>query len=456
MDAQRTQTSSTGLFTDLYELTMLSAYGVNGMNGAATFSLFVRQLPNNRNFLVACGLDDLVGELEALRFGEADIAYLRSLRMLSERDLSDLSVFRFSGDVRAVAEGTPVFADEPILEVDAPIPQAQLIETLVLNQVGLQTLLASKAARIVAAAAGRPVVDFGARRAQGLDAALKGARASAVAGVAGTSLLAAGARYGLPVTGTMAHSFVQAFDSEFEAFAAFAARYPQTVLLVDTYDTLQGVRNAIALARRLGDDCRLAGIRLDSGDLGQLARLSRAMLDDAGLQRLKIVASGGLDETQIDQLVRSDAPIDIFGVGTDMIVSADAPALDIAYKLTEYEGEGRMKLSAHKITTPGRKQLFRRVTDGVAAGDVIARADEILAGDPLIAGAMIGGRRAPSLPTDLAAVKEHAARAIAALPRALRSLDAVSQPYPVSISERLAADRKALAARLAAHAQAPS
>ena len=241
-----------GLFADLYELTMLSAYGARGMNETATFSLFVRELPASRNFLLACGLDDLLDELQGFRFSANDIAYLRSLNMFPESLFDDLPDFRFAGDVFAVAEGTPIFANEPLLEVTAPIGQAQVVETLIVNQICLQSVLASKAARVVAAAAGRPVVDFGARRAQGLDAALKGARAFAIAGVAGTSLLAAGARYHIPVVGTMAHSFVQAFDDELEAFAAFAEVYPSTVLLVDTYDTLQGVRHAIELARRLG------------------------------------------------------------------------------------------------------------------------------------------------------------------------------------------------------------
>ncbi len=382
-----------GLFADLYEITMLSAYGARGMRESATFSLFVRELPVSRNFLVACGLDDLLDELQAFRFRADDIAYLRSLNMFPESLFDGLPDFRFAGDVFAVAEGTPMFPGEPILEVTAPIGQAQVVETLVVNQIGLQTVLASKAARVVAAAAGRPVVDFGARRAQGFDSALKGARAFAVAGVSGTSLLAAGARYQIPVVGTMAHSFVQAFDSELEAFAAFAEVFPSTVLLVDTYDTLEGVRNAIQLARRIGDNCRLTGIRLDSGDLDALSRAARAMLDEAGLGRLKIVASGGLNEARISALVNAGAPIDMFGVGTEMSVAADAPSLDIAYKLTEFAGTGRMKLSAHKATTPGRKQIYRQTAGGFAARDVVARRDESCEGTRLLEPVMRGGVR---------------------------------------------------------------
>jgi nicotinate phosphoribosyltransferase len=436
-----------GLFADLYELTMLSVYGARGMDETATFSLFVRELPESRNFLLACGLDDLLDELASFRFRADDIAYLRSLNMFPESLFDDLAGFRFAGDVFAVAEGTPIFADEPILEVTAPIGQAQVVETLIVNQMSVQTVLASKAARVVAAAAGRPVVDFGARRAQGLDAALKGARAFAIAGVAGTSLLAAGARYHIPVVGTMAHSFVQAFDDELEAFAAFAEIYPSTVLLVDTYDTLQGVRRAIEVARRLGDDCRLTGVRLDSGDLGALSRAARAMLDEAGLQRLKIVASGGLNETRVDALAKAGAPIDIFGVGTEMSVAADAPALDIAYKLTEFAGTGRMKLSSRKGTTPGRKQIFRQTADGVAVRDVVARRDELHEGTPLLEPVMLGGERVkPRLP--LSVLKDGAAAMIASLPPALRALDRADKGYPVVPSDRLGADAAALTARL--------
>ncbi len=436
-----------GLFADLYELTMLSAYDSFHMGETATFSLFVRELPDCRNFLLACGLDDLLDELESFHFQSDDVAYLRSLGMFPESLFDELHSFRFTGDVFALAEGTPFFPDEPILEVTAPIGQAQIVETLVVNQISLQTILASKAARVVAAAAGRPVVDFGARRAQGLDAALKGARAFAIAGVTGTSLLAAGARYGIPVTGTMAHSFVQAFDDELEAFAAFAKTYPRTVLLVDTYDTLQGVRNAIELARRIGEDCRLTGVRLDSGDLGALSRAARSILDQAGLQRLKIVASGGLNETRIDALIKAGAPIDIFGVGTDMSVSADAPCLDIAYKLTEFAGSGRMKLSTRKRTMPGRKQVFRRTAGGLAIGDVVARRDERCEGVPLLEPAMASGRRVEAR-ARISDLRDHSSAMIAALPPRLRALEAAERPYPVTVSDRLRADADALAARL--------
>ncbi|HUO55226.1 MAG TPA: nicotinate phosphoribosyltransferase, partial [Rhodoblastus sp.] len=382
-----------GLFLDLYELTMLRAYRAYDMAGEAVFSLFVRDLPPERNFLIACGLDEVLTEIEEFRFSADDAAYLSLLGLFPEDFLSNLRQFRFTGDIYALAEGVPFFANEPILEVVAPIGEAQALETLILNRIGLQTLLASKAWRVVTAAGGRRVVDFGARRAQGGDAAIHGARAFAIAGVGGTSLLSAAARYCLPAVGTMAHSYIEAFPSEAQAFESFAKIYPETVLLVDTYDTPQGIKNAIDVAHRLGPDCRLSGVRLDSGDLLALSRCAREMLDAAGLAQIRIVATGGLNETKVAALVAAGAPIDIFGVGTDMSVSADAPALDIVYKLTEYDGVGRMKLSATKSTLPGRKQVFRATRNGAAAGDVIASYGEKFEGAPLLAPVMRGGKR---------------------------------------------------------------
>lgn len=437
-----------GLFADLYELTMLRAYDALGMEKDAVFSVYVRKLPKKRNFLIACGLDELLDDIEQFHFSSEAVLYLRSLKLFPEDFLEKLRRFRFTGDIFALAEGTPFFVNEPIVEVRAPIGQAQVLETLVLNRIGLQTLLASKAYRVVKAAAGRRVMDFGARRAQGVDAAVRGARAFAIAGVEGTSLLAAGALYDLPVAGTMAHSFVEAFASEEEAFAAFAELYPRPILLVDTYDTLQGVRNAIALARKLGPERGPAGIRLDSGDLLDLSRASRALLDAAGLNDMKIVASGGLNETKVDDLLQSGAPIDIFGVGTDMSVSDDAPSLDISYKLTEYAGAGRMKLSPKKVTLPGQKQVFRREEDGVATGDLIARWDETHPGVPLLAPVMRGGRRIAAPATDLAALRNSASRAIAALPPEIRALAPAPNPYPVMVSGRLQRDAESLRARL--------
>ncbi|WP_262028113.1 nicotinate phosphoribosyltransferase [Microvirga sp. Mcv34] len=424
------------LFTDLYELTMLRAYGELGMDAVAVFDLFFRKLPPQRNYLLACGLDPFLEDLENLSFSKTDLAYLASNPLFSKAFIDRLENFRFTGDVHAVPEGTPVFPNEPILEIVAPISQAQLIETFVLNQIGLQTILASKATRIVAAAQGRPVVDFGARRAQGLDAAIKGTRAFFIAGAAATSNVAAGQLWGIPVAGTMAHSFVQACSSEAEAFRKFAEVFPDTILLVDTYDTLAGVRRVVALASELGADCRIRGVRLDSGDLVELSKGARSILDAAGLQGVQIFASGGLDEHRIAELLSRGAPIDAFGVGTSMSVSDDAPALDIAYKLVKYAGLGRMKLSAGKRMLPGRKQIFRTRRNGLSQGDVIGRAQENLAGVPLLQPVVKDGRRIAPVPS-LTEIRDHARRSITQLPESLRMLEASTSPYPVTISDDL-------------------
>ncbi|MBA4742406.1 MAG: nicotinate phosphoribosyltransferase [Azoarcus sp.] len=436
-----------GLFTDLYELTMVQAYFEQGMRGEAVFSLFSRALPQRRNFLVACGLDTLLDDLEAFRFDDGDIEYLASLDRFSPAFLDWLRDFRFTGAVHAVSEGTPVFADEPLLEVVAPLPEAQLIETLVMNQMQLQTVLATKAQRMVAAAAGRRVLDFGARRMHGFDAALKAARAFHIAGIAATSNVLAGRVWGVPVAGTMAHSYVQAHDDEREALRAFAQTFPDTVVLVDTYDTLAGVRKVIDLV--CSGEARIGAVRLDSGDLLELARASRRLLDAAGLQHVGIVASGGLDEDRIAELVAAGAPIEGFGVGSSMGVSDDAPNLDIAYKLCEYDGRGRLKLSSGKPVLPGRKQVFRTLLDGRAVGDVIARADESLAGEPLLHPVMRDGRRLHP-PADLDALRTHAQESIARLPHALQALEAAEPGYPVSVSAALREHQQQVAERIRA------
>jgi nicotinate phosphoribosyltransferase len=426
------------LFTDLYEFTMLEAYHALGMAENAVFSLFVRELPQNRNYLIACGIGDLLAQIETFRFLDEDIAYLSSLGTFSKEFLGWLGSFRFTGDIYAMPEGSPVFAQEPILEVMAPIGEAQLIETLVINQIGFQTLIASKAARIVEAAQGRRIVDFGSRRAHGMDAAIKGARAAYIAGVAATSNVEAGKRYAIPVGGTVAHSFVQAFSSEMEAFRKFARQFPDTTLLVDTYDTLTGIKAVIALAEELGADFRVRAVRLDSGSLLELSLGARQSLDAVGLTNVQILASGALNEDKIANLVRAGAPIDAFGVGTDMSVSSDAPALDIAYKLTEYAGLGRMKLSPGKRSLPGRKQVYRHFEGGVAVGDTIARFCERCPWRPLLEPVMIGGRRVGT-PPPLVDTRARAASLIAELPQRLRSLEVALPPYPVELSSGLLA-----------------
>ena len=437
------------LFTDLYELTMLQAYFDEGMTGDAVFSLFVRRLPERRNFLLACGLDSVLEYLEALRFEAADITYLASLGKFSNAFLDGLRDLRFTGDVYAVPEGTPVFANEPILEIVAPLPQAQLIETFIMNQIHLQTLLASKAGRVVSAASGRSVVDFAARRIHGTDAALKAARAFYVAGAEATSNVLAGRLYGLPVSGTMAHSYVQSHESEAEAFRAFTNLYPDTVLLVDTYDTLGGVQKVIELARELGEDFRVRAIRIDSGDMAALAKKARAMFDAAGLERIGIFASGGLDEDAVAALLASGAPIDGFGVGSAMGVSRDVPDLDIAYKLCEYGGKGRVKLASGKPVLPGRKQVFRVEVGGRAVRDVIARADEELPGKPLLERVMAGGERLPAGMASVEDARRHARESVGRLPEPLRAI-VPAEPYPVTVSPALRAFQEAVAAEVEA------
>ncbi len=425
------------LFTDLYELTMLQAYYHQQMTQDAVFSLFVRRLPNRRNFLLACGLDTVLSFLENLNFSDDNIEYLRSLGQFSDSFLQWLSGLRFTGEVRAVPEGTPVFANEPILEVIAPLPQAQLIETFVMNQIHLQTVLASKAQRVVSAAKGRPVVDFGPRRMHGIDAAIKAARSFYIGGVAATSNVLAGKRYKVPVTGTMAHSYIQAHEDEYQAFSDFARIYPETVLLVDTYDTMAGIRKVIDLADSLGERFQIKAVRLDSGDLLALSRQARQALDAAGLNRVEIFASGGLDEDSIQELVDSNAPIDGFGVGTSMGVSGDSPSLDIAYKLCEYAGKGRLKLSSGKPILPGRKQIFRIAQDGKYVQDIIARYNEDRPGRPLLITVMRQGKRLPGGAADLETIRRHAQSQIARLPVQITRIDNADPPYKVEVSKSL-------------------
>ncbi len=428
---------SPALLTDFYQLTMLQAYFEEQMHDTAVFSLFVRRLPERRNYLLACGLDDVLTYLETLRFDDEALRYLLSLGRFSDRFLEHLKQFRFTGDVYAVAEGTPLFPHEPILEVVAPIGEGQLIETFIINQIQLQTMLASKAARVVHAAAGRRVVDFGLHRIHGLDAGMKAARAFAIAGVDATSNVAAGQAYGVELSGTMAHSYVQAHEDESDAFRAFARLYGDTVLLVDTYDTLAAVQKVVTLAEEMGSAFRVSGIRLDSGDLVELSFAARRILDTAGLQRVTIFASGSLNEDEVARIVAAGAPVDGFGVGTDMGVSRDAPSLEIIYKLVEYAGQGRLKLSPGKAILPGRKQIFRVERDGQADYDILARHGAQEDGRALLQPVMKGGKRlAPRTPLD--DVRAYARSELDRLPAALRALDPPAEPYLVKVSESLA------------------
>lgn len=437
MSGSTAQSAPQALLTDLYQLTMAQAYLREGLVAPAVFTLSVRRLPATRNYLLACGLADVLDFLAAIRFSDEDLDYLSGLPHFTATFLDHLRRFRFTGDVYAVPEGTPVFADEPILEVVAPLPQAQLVETFLLNQIHLQTLLASKAARVVAAAAGRTVVDFGLRRTHGIDAGMRAARAFHIAGVAATSNVLAGRTYGIPVIGTMAHSYVQAHDSEIEAFRAFVRLYPDTTLLVDTYDTMRGVENVIRLAQELGDAFAVGAIRLDSGDLAALSRAARARLDECGLHSVRIVVSGGLDEYSVRDLVAAGAPVDGFGVGTAMGVSKDEPSLDMVYKLAEYAGRGRIKTSPGKPVLPGRKQVFRFEEDDTATADVIARHDEDAAGRPLLRCVMKAGARVDGARETVAEIRERTRQETARLPDDLLALEKV-RPFPVHVSGALA------------------
>jgi nicotinate phosphoribosyltransferase len=347
------------LLTDLYQLNMLAAYLDHGLIDTAVFELFVRKLPKRRGFLVAAGLEQALSYLEELAFSHEDLARLRAFGGFPDQLLEYLALLRFTGNVDALPEGTVFFPDEPILRVTAPLPQAQLVETRLINLVHFETVIASKAARMVLAAEGKPLIDFGLRRAHGAEAGMLAARASYVAGFVGTATLAAGLEYGIPVKGTMAHSFIQVHEDETGAFEHFAHSRPRDlVLLIDTYDTERGAERVVKLAHRLASEgITISGVRLDSGDLGEHARQVRRILDEGGLKAVTIVASGGLDEDEIAAL--RGVPIDSYGVGTSLTTSSDAPALDCAYKLQEYAGKPRRKRSEGKATWPGRKQVWR-------------------------------------------------------------------------------------------------
>jgi nicotinate phosphoribosyltransferase len=426
---------------------MAASYLGRGMEQQATFSLFVRHLPPTRGFLVVAGLEPCLEFLEGFGFEDEDLRYLGDRLGYDADTIERFRSLRFTGDVWAVPEGRIVFADEPILEVIAPIAEAQLVETFVLNQVSFQTTIASKAARCRIAARDRDLVDFAFRRTQGTEAAMAVARTTAMVGFAATSNVEAARRYGLHAAGTMAHSYVESFPTESDAFRAFAQDFPsRTTFLVDTYDTVSGIRHAIEVIRGLGLTDQL-GVRLDSGDLDGLSRQARAMLDRAGLSQVRIFASGGLDETDVARLVTSGAPIDAFGVGTRVGVSADAPYLDSVYKLVEYDGRPVLKLSAEKSTEPGRKQVFRG--DG---GDVVALRDETPppGAEPLLVPVMLGGVRSGP-PRTLDVARRLFEADLVRLPEAARR---IGDPKPVEATvsdalKRLTEETRAEALRRA-------
>jgi len=431
---------SSALLTDLYQLTMLQAYFDEGMNDTAVFEFFVRKLPQHRNFLVAGGLEQVIDWLEGLAFTAEELDWLAGCGRFHARFVDSLRDLRFTGDVDAMAEGTVCFPDEPLLRVVAPLREAQLVETRLINLLQFQTLVASKAARVRLAARDRLLVDFGSRRAHGAEAALLSARASYLAGFDGSSEVLAGMRWGVPLYGTMAHSYVQTHETELAAFERFARSHPQaTTLLIDTWDTESAAQALLPLVARLAaEGIAVKAVRLDSGDLGEHARKVRAILDAGGAGQVKIFASGNLDEYAVAALLDAAAPIDGFGVGTRMNTSADHPYFDCAYKLQEYAGVARRKRSEGKATWPGRKQVFRRLDgEGRMSGDTLTLEGHTQPGTPLLAPAMRGGRRlAPAPP--LRALRDHAMAQLAALPDEARRLDAAA-PYPVEVAEPLRA-----------------
>jgi nicotinate phosphoribosyltransferase len=430
--------SRSALLTDLYQLTMLQGYLQQGLEDTAVFEFFARKLPAQRGFLMAAGLEQVLQFLEELHFTAAELDWLKDTGKFNRDFLDHLQGLRFRGDVHAMAEGTVFFSDEPILRVTAPLPQAQLVESRLINLLHFQTLIASKAARCVLAAPGRFLVDFGFRRAHGAEAGLAAARASYLAGFAGTSTVAAGPLFGIPTFGTMAHSFVQAHDDEATAFAHFADANPQAVvLLIDTYDTEAAASKVVMLEPQLRQrGITLKGVRIDSGDLAEHARKVRRILDHGGLRQVTIFASSSLDEYLLKDYTDRQVPIDGYGIGTHLDTSSDAPYLDCAYKLQEYAGRPRRKRSEGKATWPGRKQVYRRYdADGTMLDDVVTLEDDIREGQPLIQAVMRDGRRLNSSPT-LAEIRAYAAQQLAALPPALCALGD-EPPHPVLISEAL-------------------
>ena len=431
--------ANVALLTDLYELTMAASYYSRGMNDEASFDLFVRELPERRNFLVACGIDQALEYLETLHFDADSIDYLDSLGMFDAAFLEHLAGFRFSGEVWAMDEGQVAFEKEPLLRVTAPLIEAQIVETFLLNCVTFQTMVASKAARVALAADGKSFLDFSLRRDHGADAGLKAARAAYIAGASATSNVLAGKMYGIPVSGTMAHSYVMAFPTEMDAFRAYARDFPdQAVLLIDTFDVAEGARRAVTVAHELAaEGIVLRGVRIDSGDLAQMSRLVRGILDEAGLHETRIILSGDLDEYRVKEMLDAGVPVDTFGVGTQMGTSADSPFLGGVYKLVAEKGEPKVKLSTGKVTLPGLKQVHRFSSDGRSDHDLIALEEErIVGGAALLGLAMRDGRRVRASES-LSDVRTRCRDALAALPPRLQQLTDAEDPYEVHVSDPL-------------------
>lgn len=428
---------NSALLTDLYQLTMLQGYHDAGMEDAAVFEFFVRKLRPGRGFLMAAGLEQSLEFLEGLHFSSEELAWLASTGRFDRKFLSSLEALRFTGDVHAMPEGTVFFPNEPILRVTAPIAQAQLVETRLINLLHFQTLIASKAARMKLVAPDKLLVDFGLRRAHGAEAGLLAARASYLAGFSGTSTVQAGMQFGIPLFGTMAHSFVQAHDGEALAFEHFARAQPENVvLLIDTYDTEAAAQKVVALAPQLEQQgIRIKGVRIDSGNLAEHARQVRQILDGGGLEHVTIFASGDLDEYLLRDMLAAGAPVDGFGVGTRMDTSSDVPYLDCAYKLQEYAGKARRKRSEGKQTWPGRKQVYRSYdADGRMVSDIVTVEGDAQPGEPLLKPVMRAGKRIAA--TTLEESRNYAADNLARLPEPLRQMQE-PYAYPVEIAAAL-------------------
>ena len=427
------------LFTDLYELTMGASYYAHRVFDPATFSLYLRDIRATRNFFVAAGLEDTLNELADFHFSKEELKYLKSTGLFNEDFLSYLSELRFSGNIHALPEGTIFFPTEPILEVTAPIIEAQLLETFLLNTIGFQTLIASKAARCVHAAAGRALIDFSLRRTQGRDAGLKVARSTFISGFAATSNVLAGKIYGIPISGTMAHSYVSAFENERDAFFAYFDTFPDnSIFLIDTYDTLEGAKNAAVVAKEMKQKGHaLVGVRLDSGNMAALSREVRTILDDSGLFDVQIFASSGFDEFKIEKVLAQGAEIDAFGVGTKVGVSADAPFIDVVYKMVRFKGQNKRKLSPGKITLAGAKQVFRKTDpSGRYREDILGLREENMdEGEPLLEMVMENGKPIRPHPT-LQTIRKRFETNFSRLDKKYKSID-TRAIYPVKLSRRI-------------------
>jgi nicotinate phosphoribosyltransferase len=432
------------LLTDFYQLTMAQSYFHSHKLEPATFSLFIRSYPVNRGYFVSAGLPDVLAFLEDFRLDAPAIDYLKSQGLFADDFLNFLKGLRFTGEVWAIPEGRLFFKDEPVLELTAPIVEAQIVETFIINQINLQSLIATKASRCVHAARGRTVVDFSLRRTHGTDAGMKVARSSYLAGCVATSNVRAGQHYGIPTAGTMAHSFVSSFEQEIDAFRAFVASFPDnSTLLIDTYDTLAGARKAVEVAKEMARrGQRLQGVRIDSGDLPVLATKVRKILDEAGLTEVKIIGSGGLDEYDLAEFADANIPFDSYGVGTKMGVSADAPWFDMAYKLVEYDNRPVVKLSTGKVSWPGRKQVFRFPdSDGRLRNDsIVLRHEELPQAEPLLKKVMANGAViAP--PAPLEQTREEFLAELKRLPENVKAIRNPT-PYRVEPSTRLGSLRQ--------------